>query len=121
MFEGKGPWEFLQMLGVSWLAALARLLEGKDVTEVKWGRIVAELVVAYAAAFAVSLIAEEQNISGARLRLLIFAAGYLGPKMLKSVVALSGKLHGVDVSGMMKEEHKKEEHKEQDRKKTEEE
>ena len=94
------------MLGVSWLAALARLLEGKDVTEVKWGRIIAELVVAYAAAYAVSLIAEEQNVSGGRLRLLIFAAGYLGPKMLKGAVALSGKLHGVDVSGMMKEEPK---------------
>ena len=76
---------------------LARLLNGKARTRLKWGTILAELFIAGFAGIMVLLLARAFGLEGDWLGLVCGMAGWIGPRILDLVAKPTAKKIGIDL------------------------
>ena len=76
---------------------LARLLNTKDKTKMKWSRILSELFISGFAGLMVLLFARSFGLTGDWLGLVCGMAGWIGPRILDAVAKPAGAKIGFDV------------------------
>jgi len=76
---------------------LARLLNAKDKTKLKWSRIFSEIFVSGFAGLMVLMLARAFGLTGNWIGLVCGMAGWIGPRILDLVAKPTGSKLGIDV------------------------
>ena len=97
MFNLDNIWETVVAVILAAAGGLARLLNAKDKTKLKWSKIFSELFVSGFSGLMVLLLARTVGLTGDWLGLVCGMAGWVGPRILDLVAAKTGKHIGVDL------------------------
>ena len=97
MFNTERAWETVIAILLAAAGGLARLLNVKDNTRLKWSRIMSELFISGFAGIMVLMLARNLGLSGDWIGLVCGMAGWVGPRILDMVAKPAGKALGIDV------------------------
>ena len=97
MFEIDRIFETTVAVMLAAAGGLARLLNAKDKTRLKWSRIFSELFVSGFAGLMVLLLARSFGLTGDWIGLVSGMAGWIGPRILDLVAKPAGNKIGIDV------------------------
>jgi len=92
-------WEVVIAVLLAAAGGLARILNLKDDTKLKWSRILSELFISGFAGLMVLLLARSFGLTGDWLGLVSGVAGWVGPRILDLVARPAGKVIGIDLDG----------------------
>jgi hypothetical protein len=109
LFDVERAWQTIVAVILATLGGLARLLNTKDKTKLKWSRILSELFISGFAGLMVLLLARSFGLTGDWLGLVCGMAGWVGPRILDLVSEQAGKSIGIDVEKPKKPAAKKKE------------
>ena len=97
MLDVERAWQTIVAVALAALGGLARLLNTKDKTKLKWSRILSELFISGFAGLMVLLLGRSFGLSGDWLGLVCGMAGWIGPRILDLVGKQAGNAIGIDV------------------------
>lgn len=102
-------WQTIVAVILAALGGLARLLNAKDKSKLKWSRILSEIFISAFAGLMVLLLGRSFGLTGDWLGLVCGMAGWIGPRILDLVSEQAGKSIGIDVGSLKDTKDKKEE------------
>ena len=91
-------WEYLFAVALASLGGLARLLNRKNKKPAPWTQILSEIFVAGFTGLMMLFVLRIIGVSGAYTGLLCGLAGWLGPRVLDSLVKFSEEKTGVSMT-----------------------
>jgi hypothetical protein len=102
LLDVEHAWQTIVAVILATLGGLARLLNSKDRTRLKWSRILSELFISAFAGLMVLLLGRSFGLMGDWLGLVCGMAGWIGPRILDLVSDQAGKALGLDVEQVKK-------------------
>ena len=97
MFNIARAWQATIAISLAAMGGLARLLNAKDHTKLKWSRICSELFISGFTGSMMFLLALSFNLDGDWIGLACGMAGWIGPRMLDLISNQAGKKLGFDM------------------------
>ena len=98
MFDVERVWEAILAILLAVIGGLARLLNRKDRSNLKWGWIVSELFISGFAGIMILMLARANGLSGDWIGIVCGMAGWIGPRILDLIAKAAGKPLGLDTS-----------------------
>ena len=98
MFDVARAWQATIAISLAAMGGLARLLNAKDHTRLKWSRIFSELFISGFTGTMMFLLALSFNLEGDWIGLVCGIAGWIGPRVLDMIGDQAGKKLGVDMT-----------------------
>jgi len=102
LFGADRIWSFVIAVLLAVAGGLARLLNAKDKTRLKWRIIFSELFVAGFAGIMVLIFARGLGLSGDWIGLVCGIAGWTSPKILYALTKLAERLLGLEENDLNK-------------------
>jgi hypothetical protein len=97
LFDVEQMWQTIIAVILAAMGGLARLLNARDKTKLKWSLILSELFISAFAGLMVLMLARSFELSGDWLGLVCGMAGWIGPRVLDLVFKKAGTAIGIDV------------------------
>ena len=97
MFNIARAWQATIAISLAAMGGLARLLNAKDHTKLKWSRIFSELFISGFTGSMMFMLSLSFNLDGDWIGLVCGIAGWIGPRMLDMISEQTGKKLGFDV------------------------
>ena len=97
-----GTWDAVIAILLAIAGGIARLLNGKDRTRLKWSVIFYEIFVAGFAGIMTLFLARAAGLSGDWLGLVCGIAGWTSPRILHAITKLAERLLGLDENELKK-------------------
>ena len=108
MFDDVGRiWEAVIAVLLAVAGGLARLLNAKDNTRLKWSRMLSELFISGFAGLMTLLLARRFGLSGDWLGLVCGMAGWIGPRILDLIAKPALNPIGINIDELKEGEERK--------------
>jgi len=97
MIDIDKAWETVIAIILAVAGGLARLLNLKDTTKLKWSRIFSELFISGFAGLLILMLARASGLSGDWIGVVAGISGWIGPRVLDIVANVVSKATGVKI------------------------
>jgi len=97
MIDIERAWQTVIAVVLAVAGGLARLLNLKDKTKLKWSRIFSELFISGFAGLLTLMLARASGLSGDLVGVIAGISGWIGPRVLDIVANIISKVAGVSI------------------------
>jgi len=97
MIDVDSLWQTIIAITLAVAGGLARLLNLKGRSKLKWGKILSELFISGFSGLMVLMLARHFGLSGDLIGVVAGMSGWIGPRVLDLVAKMASKTAGIDL------------------------